>query len=59
MEEDIVTHLAGEKANETYIGKYGIPAKSEYSFIDINYKDYDALLIPGGWAPDKLRDSQK
>ncbi|ODA41088.1 ThiJ/PfpI family protein [Desulfosporosinus sp. BG] len=27
MEEEIVTHLAGEKANETYIGKYGIPAK--------------------------------
>jgi len=55
MEEDIDTHLAGEKANEKYIGKYGIPATSEYSFKDINYKDYDALLIPGGWAPDKLR----
>lgn len=55
MEEDIVTHLAGEKANEKYIGKYGIPATSEYSFIGINYKEYNALLIPGGWAPDKLR----
>lgn len=55
MEENIVTHLAGEKAKETYIGKYGVPAKSEYSFMDINYQDYDGLLVPGGWAPDKLR----
>lgn len=55
MEENIITHLAGERANEKYIGKYGIPAISEYSFKDINYKEYDALLIPGGWAPDKLR----
>lgn len=59
MEEGIVTHLAGEKADEKYIGKYGIPATSEYSFMDINYKDYDALLIPGGWAPDKLRRYSK
>lgn len=55
MEEDIITHLAGEKANEKYIGKYGVPAISEYSFKDIDYKEYNALLVPGGWAPDKLR----
>ncbi|HEX3033156.1 MAG TPA: type 1 glutamine amidotransferase domain-containing protein [Bacillota bacterium] len=54
-EEGIVTHLAGEKANEQYVGKYGVPATSEYSFKDINYQEYDGLLVPGGWAPDKLR----
>lgn len=55
MEEGIITHLAGEKANEKYIGKYGVPAASAFSFKDINYKEYDGLLVPGGWAPDKLR----
>lgn len=55
MEEGIVTHLAGEKAQTKYIGKYGVPATSEYSFMDVDYREYDGLLIPGGWAPDKLR----
>lgn len=54
-EEGAIVHLAGEKANETYIGKYGVPAESDFTFGDINPEEYDALLVPGGWAPDKLR----
>src|SRR5699024_5104755 len=27
----------------------------DYAFKDIDAKDYDAILVPGGWAPDKLR----
>lgn len=48
-------HLIGEKANITYKGKYGVPAVSDYAFDDLNESLYDAILIPGGWAPDKLR----
>lgn len=54
-EEGAVVHLAGEKAHEKYIGKYGVPAESEYSYGDINGEEYDAILVPGGWAPDKIR----
>jgi protease I len=54
-EEGALVHLAGEKAGETYIGKYGVPATADYSFAQVNPADYDALLVPGGWAPDKLR----
>ncbi|MED4461338.1 type 1 glutamine amidotransferase domain-containing protein [Metabacillus fastidiosus] len=54
-EEGAIVELAGEKANETYIGKYGVPAEADFSFGDINPAEYDALLVPGGWAPDKLR----
>lgn len=54
-EEGVVVHLAGEKAGEKYIGKYGVPAQSEVSFLEIKAKDYDGILVPGGWAPDKLR----
>jgi protease I len=25
------------------------------SFRDVDSKDYDGVLVPGGWAPDKLR----
>ena len=47
--------IAGEKAQETYIGKYGVPAVADCSFRQIDTYEYDALLVPGGWAPDKLR----
>lgn len=54
-EEGAVVELAGEKAGETYIGKYGVPADADYSFGDVDATQYDAILVPGGWAPDKLR----
>ncbi len=54
-EEGAAVHIVGEKANEKYIGKYGVPIVSELSFDDINPNEYDAILVPGGWSPDKLR----
>jgi protease I len=54
-EEGATVHLVGKEANQKYIGKYGVPAESEYAFSDINAEDYDGILVPGGWAPDKLR----
>lgn len=54
-EEGAIVHLAGEKANHKYKGKYGVPAVSDYDFKSINVNEYDAVLVPGGWAPDKLR----
>ncbi|MCG3419233.1 MULTISPECIES: type 1 glutamine amidotransferase domain-containing protein [Oceanobacillus] len=55
QEEGAQVDLVGKDAGKTYIGKYGVPAESAYSFEDINADDYDAILVPGGWAPDKLR----
>jgi protease I len=53
--EGFKVHLAGDIGNHVYVGKYGVPAKSDVSFDEISETDYDGLLIPGGWAPDKLR----
>lgn len=47
--------IAGEKSKQEYIGKYGLSVESNLSFEDVEISDYDALLIPGGWAPDYLR----
>jgi protease I len=55
QEEGATVHLAGEHAHEKYIGKYGVPAVSDYAYGDIKAEDYDAILVPGGWAPDKIR----
>ncbi|RLL44835.1 type 1 glutamine amidotransferase [Oceanobacillus piezotolerans] len=55
QEEGAIVHLVGKEAKKEYIGKYGVPATSDYAFSDVNAEDYDAILVPGGWAPDKLR----
>lgn len=55
QEEGATVHLVGQEAKKEYIGKYGVPATSDYAFQDINVVNYDAILVPGGWAPDKLR----
>lgn len=54
-EEGATVHIIGEKKDEEYIGKYGVPIVSDLAFKDINPNDYGAILVPGGWSPDKLR----
>src|SRR5690625_103813 len=54
-EEGATVHLVGPEANKKYIGQHGVPAESDYAFTEINAEDYDAILVPGGWAPDQLR----
>lgn len=55
QEEGATVHLVGKEAGKKYIGKYGVPAVSDYAFTDVQAGEYDAILVPGGWAPDKLR----
>ena len=57
-EAGVQVDVIGEKKG-TYKGKYGVPAECELTFDEVDYKDYDGLLIPGGWAPDKLRRFDK
>ncbi|WP_078391118.1 type 1 glutamine amidotransferase domain-containing protein [Shouchella patagoniensis] len=55
QEEGAEVVLVGAKKEETYIGKYGVPATSELTFSEAKAEGFDGVLIPGGWAPDKLR----
>ncbi|MFW6186050.1 MAG: type 1 glutamine amidotransferase domain-containing protein [Halobacteriota archaeon] len=46
----------GFKEGETVKGKKkGTEVKVDKSVKDVNAGDFDALLIPGGYSPDKLR----
>ncbi len=54
-EEGFVVDVAGEEAHKVYHGKYGVPFESDVSFKEVDEADYVGLLVPGGWAPDKLR----
>lgn len=51
--------VAAPVADKVYEGKNGYPCKAEKSFDSIDSKNFDALLIPGGYAPDKLRRHKK
>ncbi len=55
QEEGATVHFIGLEKNKTYIGKYGVPATAELAYSDVKTDDYDGILVPGGWAPDKLR----
>ncbi len=50
--------IVGPKAGEVYKSKHGYPAKADLSMDDVNAADFDALVIPGGYAPDKMRRHQ-
>lgn len=47
--------VAGPKANRLYSGKHGYPCAATIDIADASADDFDALLVPGGFAPDKLR----
>jgi|SRR6056297_3044093 len=47
--------VAGPKAGQTYSGKLGYPCVADSSISEMNAEDFDALLVPGGFMPDKLR----
>lgn len=54
-EEDIEVVLAGTGAKKEYKSKEGYPAKEDISIDKIKVKDFSAVIIPGGYAPDILR----
>jgi protease I len=41
---------------DTYVERKGYLVESEIAFDDVNTEDYEALLIPGGRAPEYLRN---
>lgn len=47
--------VAGHKKEMTFESKEGYPVKADCEFIEIDPKSVKVLIIPGGFAPDKLR----
>lgn len=55
QEEGAEVHLIGLEANQACRGKHGYPCRSDRAIQDVSENEYDALIVPGGWMPDKLR----
>ncbi len=47
--------VAGPKADHEYRSKHGYPCRSQAAVKDLSPADFDAVIIPGGFAPDRLR----
>ncbi|EXX88108.1 glutamine amidotransferase [Paenibacillus darwinianus] len=54
-EEGVNVVFAGPEKGKKHIGKYGVPAVADLSYDEAHSADFDGLLVPGGWAPDKIR----
>lgn len=54
-EEGAEVVSVGSGRQEEFTGKHGLSATADRSADDVTADDFDALVIPGGWAPDKLR----
>jgi len=56
QEEGAQVTVVGLKAGETYVSKSGgLDAKADVGADQVKAADFDAVLVPGGWAPDKIR----
>jgi protease I len=57
-EEGARVDLIGLEGGQACRGKHGYPAQSDLCITEASGADYDALIVPGGWMPDKLRRSE-
>jgi deglycase len=51
--------FVGAEAGKTYHSKVGYPATAHLSYDAVNAGDFDAVVIPGGYAPDYIRRHAK
>jgi protease I len=54
-EEGATVVTIGTGSSDTYRGKGGLIATPDVTADQVSAGDFDALSVPGGWCPDKLR----
>ena len=54
-EEGAEVLFVGTGSAPAYQGKFGYPAEADTTADKLKAKDLDAVIVPGGWAPDFLR----
>jgi len=59
MKEEGATVVSIGPRKGVFEGKYGIPAKTDEKIDDVNPDSFDAVIIPGGYAPDHMRRKQE
>ena len=59
LEEEGARTVVAGTGERTYQGKRGYPLTVDTSVDQIEARDFDGLVIPGGYAPDIMRRSQR
>ena len=59
IEAGAVVVVAGAKKGEEYAGKHGYPCVADVAIDEMNVANFDGLVVPGGFMPDKLRRDPK
>lgn len=47
--------VVGPGRQEVYLSKLGYPVKEELAVQKCRAEDFDAVIVPGGFAPDRMR----
>jgi protease I len=55
QEEGAQVTVVGTGSAAVYRGKHCLEARPDIPASQANPADFDAVVVPGGWAPDKLR----
>jgi len=58
-EDGAETVAVGAEAGRTYVSKKGYPVVADVAIADVRAGDFDAVVVPGGWAPDTLRQDER
>jgi deglycase len=59
LEEEGATTVVAGIGEKTYQGKRGYPVTVDTQVDQVEASSFDALVIPGGFAPDQLRRFEK
>jgi protease I len=59
IEAGAAVMVAGPEAHATYLGKHGYPCLSDAAISEVMTSNFDGLIVPGGFMPDKLRREER
>lgn len=55
QEAGFAVDIVGPAKGKAYTGKYGYPLTAGLAPADVDIAAYDAVVVPGGQAPDRMR----
>ncbi len=54
-EEGLIVDIVGTDKGKEYRGKHGYPTVSDLASSEVSADDYDGVIVPGGYSPDRMR----
>lgn len=55
LDEEGYKTIAAAPAKNIYKGKHGYPCQADIELYELHKHEFDGVIIPGGFSPDKLR----